>query len=226
MKRLLIVATLALGALAGSQTQAKAEIGFGIGIGLSISFSGSKKCDPTPPPNYGYGYPGAYGAPAMGGMPGMPPAMAGGYPAMPPAMAGGYPGMPGYGGMNPMAMAPGYGGMPGMGMPFGGFNPTMAGMSPYGMSPFGGMGIDPMTAMALQGYGGVPNFGGMQGFGGMPTGLAGLDGFGGMNGVTYGQPILVSVDYGDNQPTNAAPKPATVKVSTPATNAAVVAAAE
>jgi hypothetical protein len=154
MKRLLIAATLALGALAGSQMQAQADGGFGIGIGLKLNFSyGCAKSSGACPPTYGCGMPVAYPCPSM-----------------PPYQGGGYP-------------------MPGTG----GFDPAMA-----GMSPFGGMGMPPMTAMAPQGYGGYPSMGGQQAFGNS-------NGYGGMNGMAYGQPALGNGGYGGYQMPTATP---------------------
>jgi hypothetical protein len=130
MKRLLIAATLALGALAGSEVQARADGKFGVGIGLNLTFSYSCAKSGACPPTYGCGTP-------------MP------YPSCQPCY-GTYP-TPGYGGY-PM---PGYGGFDGsMAGPVpqvhaapqyaGGSNPPAASPPPQPVSSTSGYGNYPM----------------------------------------------------------------------------------
>lgn len=127
MKRLLIAATLALGALVGSDMQARASGGGkgSFGIGLNLTFSYNYSCADACPPNYGCGTPipypscqGGYPMPGYGGYDGSMSGMAPqGYPM--PQYAGGYNNVGGVSGTptaqptaQPTATTSGYGNYP------------------------------------------------------------------------------------------------------------------
>ena len=148
MKRLLIAATLALGALAGSEMQAQANGGgkATFGIGLNLTFSVGYSCANACPPTYGCGTP-------------IP------YPSCQ-SCQGGYP-MAGYGGFDPstMGMAPqGYGMAPqGYPMPqyAGGYNNYGGGSGTPSAQPAPAAPSQPTSTTS--GYGNYPIFTGGQG---------------------------------------------------------------
>ena len=94
MKRLIIAATLALGALVAANTRADANGNYGFGIGIGLNFTFSYKCSYTNdcyPPSYGCGSSSPYSC-----------------------QGGGYP-MPGYGEYDPGMAPQGYAGYPSAG---------------------------------------------------------------------------------------------------------------